>query len=409
MKKRIVLVSSGQPSANPRLVKEAILLSQSGYDVTVIYCPLSPWADDFDTVLMNSYPQIKWIAAGSHSGKNRAGYLYARLRQKWYHTLFKIGFRGAGVAAKSKVLFSQELEKEAASINAHFYIGHNLGSLPAVVKAASVNGGKASFDFEDYHRGESDANELETEKTVNIENRYVPLLSFATAASPLICETYSNLFPAVQFLTINNCFPKGYIENEIQDLHESTLKLFWFSQTVGKNRGLETIIEAMGKVQSPVVFTLLGNCSQEMKIYLLNLAQQSNVTAEQLRFVNPVAEKEIVSIGAMHHIGMASEVPHILNRELCLTNKIFIYLLSGNAIVASSTQAQKKFLNEHEGIGMTYPCNDSDALAAILNHYTSNRELLSNHRSASLRLGMERFNWETEGTYLLQQLEKVIQ
>jgi len=145
-----------------------------------------------------------------------------------------------------------------------------------------------------------------------------------------------------------------------------------------------------------------------MKEYLLSLAQQCNVASEQLLFVNPVAEKEIVSIGAMHHIGMASEVPHILNRELCLTNKIFIYLLSGNAIVASSTKAQERFLNEYPGIGMTYPCNDADALSAILNQYASNRELLFMHRSASSRLALERFNWETEGTYLLQQLEKVI-
>jgi glycosyltransferase involved in cell wall biosynthesis len=36
VKKRIVIITSGQPSANPRVVKEALALDEAGYRLTVL-------------------------------------------------------------------------------------------------------------------------------------------------------------------------------------------------------------------------------------------------------------------------------------------------------------------------------------------------------------------------------------
>lgn len=55
--KKIVLVTSGQPSLNPRLVKEADALVEAGYEVTVIYQYWNEWGTDLDKVLL---PQKKW-------------------------------------------------------------------------------------------------------------------------------------------------------------------------------------------------------------------------------------------------------------------------------------------------------------------------------------------------------------
>lgn len=191
MKKRIVLVSSGQPSANPRLVKEATALNEAGYSTTVIYCPLSPWADESDKRLMKQYPSIEWIAAGVHPNHQPWQYKWVRLRQKIYQYLFRFFPSNVKFAIRSNVLFSQELQRQALSREADLYIGHNIGALSAVTAAARRYQRKASFDFEDYHRGEDKEGSVHWRKIKLIEDYYVPILSAATAASPLIAEAYS--------------------------------------------------------------------------------------------------------------------------------------------------------------------------------------------------------------------------
>lgn len=148
-KKKIVLISSGQPSANPRLVKEALALVRD-YLVTVIYCPLSPWADAYDKKLFQQYPEIEWVRVGYHPIEEKRKYFLVRLRQKIYQKLSSVLPANAIVAIRSMVFYSQELTATAKLFPADVYIGHNLGALPAVITAAKINNAKAAFDFEDY-------------------------------------------------------------------------------------------------------------------------------------------------------------------------------------------------------------------------------------------------------------------
>jgi hypothetical protein len=281
---KIVLVSSGQPSANPRLVKEAVAYAEAGYAVTVMYCPLSPWADMYDKELFKKYPSIKWVCAGYHPAEQKAKYVVARLRQKIYQYLFRAGIRNAFTAVRSMSLFTQELIAAAKRTKADVYAGHNLNALPAVVAAADANSVSAVFDFEDFHRGEDVENSAHWKKVTIVEDQYVNRLRYATTASPLITEVYSKLYPSVTFTTINNCFPLRYLQNERKNNDEGALKLFWFSQFAGKKRGLETVIEAIGYTgNSKISLTLLGNCSEDIQAYFLSFANKIGLLEHQLR------------------------------------------------------------------------------------------------------------------------------
>lgn len=406
---KVALISSGQPTANPRLVKEATSLFESGYDVTVIYCPISPWADAHDLNLFAHYPQIRWIRVGSHPEKNRLGYRLARIRRKFYEYIFKgIGNR-LNVAERALVLYSGELKVAACKLKADMYIGHNLGALPATVNAAQKHVAKAVFDFEDYHRGEHQPGSMQKRMVEAVEDKYVPILCYATAAAPLIAQAYKEHFHDLTIHTINNCFPYHYVSNNLSRLPESPLKLFWFSQYIGINRGLEQVIAAIGKTgKREIHLSLLGNCSNEMNLYLLKEAEKKGLTSKQLDFILPVAEKDIVQIAAQHHVGLAVEIPHNQNRQYCLTNKIFMYLLAGNAIIFSNTKAQEQFFQQYKDIGSIFHNSDIDALAAILLSYFSDQSLLQGQRESSFKLGQE-LSWEQEKNkfiYLVDQFIK---
>ena len=134
--KKVVLISSAQPSANPRLLKEVKTLFYTGYSVSVIWSPLSIWADELDRKLFTDFPEINWVKAGYHPKLQPKAYCYARIRQKIWQLIYRIVGDQFDAAIKSLVLFSQELTSIALDHKADLYIGHNLGSLPATVKSS---------------------------------------------------------------------------------------------------------------------------------------------------------------------------------------------------------------------------------------------------------------------------------
>jgi glycosyltransferase involved in cell wall biosynthesis len=407
--KKVILISSAQPYANPRLIKEAKTLFDTGYSVSVIWCPLSIWADKLDQKLFTDLPGINWVKAGYHTKLQPVGYWYARMRQKVWQLVYKIVGDQFDASIKSLVLFSQELTSIALGHKADLYIGHNLGALPAIVKASKKYNAKSVFDFEDYHRGELEKNALNTSVIIKVENRYMPHVSSMTASSPAISRAYGIAFPYKSITTINNCFPLVYASEQIKAIPKTPLKLFWFSQYVGKQRGLEAIVAVMSLFpKEEITLTLLGSASTNIKQYFNNLMNSYNLKTDQLVFLDSVPEQQIASIASMHHIGLASEFVHNQNRDLCLTNKLFMYLLAGNAIVATDTFAQKSFLTDNPGIGSLYEQENVIDLFRVLKKYNVNPDLLDSHRKNALELGKTKFNWNIEKSKFLKKVETVL-
>lgn len=215
-----------------------------------------------------------------------------------------------------------------------------------------------------------------------------------------------SIYPDLTIVCVNNCFPLRY-QQPLRTLPSAPLKLFWFSQYIRPERGLETIIEAIGLTgTNDIEFTLLGNVSQEHRDYFSQLAAGAGLEDSQLIFHPPIAEESLVSIAADHHIGVAAEVSLLRNRDLCLTNKIFTYLLAGNAIVFSETQAQVTFRAAAPQVGMLY--HGASALSKILLEYLSDPQLLHAHRQASHSLGRSELNWDQEQKKFLVLIKQIL-
>ena len=394
--KKVLIVTSAQPSANPRMIKEAISLNECGYEVTVLYTPISPWADSFDDNLFLIQNNIFWIQVGFHAIKQPILYKLALFRQRVYKILFYLGGDINGAALKSMVLFSQELKRKAKGIKADIYIGHNLGSFPAIISASKKYKSPCIYDFEDFHRGEGKEDQLHFSKVFSIENSYVKYLSGAISSSPLIEKEYISLFPSLPFQTILNCFSQDLNNYKNIVKPKLPLKLFWFSQTIGKNRGIEDIIIAMGRLKNyKIQLTLLGNITNFQKNEFIKIALQNNINSNCLKFLQTVSEKELVYISSSHHIGLATEVSNIHNRDICLTNKLFIYLLAGNAIIYSNTKAQSAFMTDLE-VGLLYNNGNVESIVNCLETYYLNPDILSLHSNNATKISKFKYNWKNE-------------
>lgn len=406
-KTKIIIVTSGQPCGNPRMVKEAQCLSKEKMDVTVVYCPLSPWGDEFDNIIKKANPQIKWLRVGAHPSENPFKYILVRIRKKIWGIIYRFFGNHFHAALKSSALYSQELKKEAHKYKSDLFIGHNLGAIHAITHSAQKHNAKAYFDFEDFHRGEDLETSLHWKRSAEIENEFVHRLNGATAASDLITAYYKNIFPTLELKTILNVFPKKELNNFIESESE-LLKLFWFSQTIGFGRGLEYVLRACAKVIPQPRITLLGNCSAEVKDKMLKLVKEVGLAKNNLIFQSAVHEAQIPIIASSHHIGLCTEDPMTLNRQICLTNKIFTYMQGKNALLLSNTKAQRRFLEKHIGLGKLIDLYNIDEIVESLQYYQDNRKVLDEHRIESLRLANERYNWEKESEKLLKHYKESV-
>ncbi len=397
---KVVIITHGQICAQPRTVKQAISLSRE-YEVTVIYCPMSPWGDEFDNIIISENPQIRWVRVGAHPTENPLKFNLVRLRRKLWEIFYLLFGNKFHAALKSNVNYSQDLNIEAQKYKADLFIGHNLGSISAITNAAKNYNSKAYFDFEDFHRGEDLENSLHWKRTTEIENEFAIQLNGATAASELITEYYKNEFPSLQIETILNVFPKNnqikFVDSEIDEL-----KLFWFSQTIGLGRGLEFILQACAKVLPQPKITLLGNCSDEVKEKIIKLIEEVGLDKMNITFKVVVPESEIPIIASQHHIGLCTEDTMTLNRRICLTNKIFTYMLGKNALLMSNTPAQSIFFAKQLGVGQLVNLYNISEITECIQNYQDDRLLLENHRNESLRLAKETYNWEMESEKLLK-------
>ena len=404
--KKVVLITSGQPSLNPRLVKEADALTGVGIDVTVIYQYWNDWGTELDKSLL---PSKRWrtVRVGGNGKKGGGIYFLTRVIHKAGQKLQKLIGPRNGVAelAVSRTTFL--LFWEARKHVADFYIGHNIGALPATVWAGQYHKKPFGFDAEDFHRHEvsDDPEHSDVVLKKYLENKYFPLLNYLSAASPLISENYKRLFPEKKVVSILNVFPLQTIPVPGLASEEAPLRMFWFSQTIGPNRGLEEIINSVGRVNSSnIELHLLGDLKNEDRIYFKKIIATNNLD-KQVFFYEPISSDAIISFASNFDIGIAAETGVPLNRDICLTNKIFTYIQAGLALIASDTTSQKHFFKQYPNLGFIYKKGQHDCLQKIITNYNTNRELLFRHRSNSYQYGQSTLNWQIESKHFLELLK----
>jgi glycosyltransferase involved in cell wall biosynthesis len=403
---KIVFISSGQPSLNPRLVKEADVLADAGYDVTVLYAHWNDWGAALDKSLLAA-KKWKAICIGGDPHQKSGIYFLSRL----IHKFAKIVNKKSGGKSLAELAIARSgyfLIQEAKKHPADLYIGHNLGALAATVKVAKSNKKPCGFDAEDFHRNEvsDDPNDPDVILKTCLEDRYIPQVDYLSASSPSISAAYQQLFPDKNPVTLLNVFPSnpGIKQPEIN--YTNPVKLFWFSQNIGIKRGLENVIKALQLLKNyPFELHLLGYLSEETKDIFKELMDDQPI---HIHYHEPIPADQLTAFSAQFEIGLALEPGFSRNNDWALSNKIFTYLQAGLAIVASDTTAQDELLNQFPTIGKCYQKGNPQSLADVLLYYHQHRDELLETRKAALITAREKLNWENESQKFLNQVKQTL-
>ena len=404
--RHICLVTPGHLSTNPRLVKEADALAAAGYRVSVVAARFIPWADEADREFADRPWSVRKVAFGPLAGRPRrlaqglrrraclrAHRLFGRCAESAFHPVFPALARAAG------------------AIRADLYIAHNLAALPAAAKAASLHGAKLGFDAEDFHSGEMNdtpENALRLRLTREIERRYLPLCHHLTAASPGIGRAYAEAYGLEPPLVVLNVFPKSDAPAGVSEKGGAapSPSLYWFSQTIGPDRGLETAIEAIALSRSKPTLFLRGNPSRGYSDILNALIAQSGI-GDRVRFLPPHAPNEMVRLASDYDVGLASEPGHTENNRLALSNKLFTFLLAGTPALVSDTPAQAEIAECLGDAVSVYQRGNARSLAAKMDDLLLSPPSLSAARQAAWEFGQQRFNWDIEQQALVRAVDSV--
>ena len=408
-RKRICIVGLGSISNNPRVVKEADALAAAGYDVVVLFLQHFEWARPMDRQILD---RAKWRADIVEVFPSIGG----RIR-RWASALQLLLFRRLcrwtlrfPVAELGYSRYFSALFRRAMRHRSDLYIGHHTGSLPVVASVARWTGAKFGCDFEDFHRGEvypEQGESLRSRLTATLEDRYLPGASLITAASWGIADEVARTTGLPVPTTVLNVFPwsdRARLPAPNPRPPNANLSLYWFSQIVSLDRGLQDVIGAMALMRERAEFHIRGDRLGNSIEDLLSLAKEHGIS-EHIHFHSVVASEELLARAADHDVGLCLEVPATLNRDVCITNKIFVYMLAGLAIVASRTRGQMEVLNAAPEIGFLYDSGDIHALAAILDRYAADRTLLVRSKAAALAAARDRWNWEQESKKLVDAVD----
>ena len=408
---RVCLVTTGHPSTNPRLVKEADALIDAGYAVHGVACKFAGWANCADRRFEARPWTMDWVRFGPMAERWRD--IALRLRRRVCREVVQLVGPRSGLAERAAHYVVPELIRAARQRPADLYIAHNLAALPAAARAAEQHDARLGFDAEDFHRGELEEtpeNEATLRLTRYLEDTYMPHCDYLTAASDGIAEAYADVLDVPRPTTILNVFPRserddGSISDEAlrREKKAGTRSLYWFSQTIGPDRGLEDARDALPFLPDDVHLYLRGEWSDGYQKAFMQRAAELCV-ADRIHHLPLVPPDELIPRTARHDVGLALEQGHTRNRNICATNKLFTYLLAGVPFVATDTDGQRRVCEGLPEATRQCAIGEPEDLAEAVQSLLGDEERHRMARQAAWQAGEERYNWDVEKQNLLSLL-----
>jgi glycosyltransferase involved in cell wall biosynthesis len=411
MRRSVCIVSPGHVASNPRVVKEADALHGAGYCVTVIAGNETAFVRPFDEEIIARAPWTV-VRAGPAS-------LRARVASRAAKAITRAGGQQASgihpwLAATAYNAQTSGLTTAACAVPAELYIAHYVAALPAAAAAAQLHGAALGYDAEDFHAGER-ANDVGASREITlvrtIEGRFLPRCLHRTAASPMIAEAYAELY-GVELVPVLNVFPL----TEAGDGPEPPrnvdprrgLCAYWFSQTIGPDRGLQAFIQAMARTRARVTLHVRGSDHWGHGKNLVALAQSLEI-GDRVELLPMESPFRMVEFAGQYDVGLSLEADVSESRRRCLTNKIFTYLLAGRPVLLSDTPAQAALAGDLGQAAALVSLSDPATIADQLDRWALAPEALQAAREAAWQLARTRYNWQVEQRAFLASVTRALE
>jgi glycosyltransferase involved in cell wall biosynthesis len=406
MDANIVILTGNHLCNNPRVIKEATTLANAGYSVTVH----GGWFDEGlkarDLELRRSLPfEFRPVIDGTQN-------TFRRFRLRASMKVGTVAHRLARFESRSQLGYTYTGLSTASRGAADLYIAHSEGAM-AVAEDRLNDGSLVGIDLEDWFSEDlpRDARKNRPVRLLRkLERKLLTSAVHSACPSRAMSEALAREFGCRRPTVVYNAFlwsDRKCMDGALKDRRDLTLpSIHWFSQTLGRDRGLEDLIAALPLLKHGAEVHLRGKPVTGFDAWLakcLPEAWRPRIVVHPL-----VSNMELLSRIAEHDIGFAGETPSIRSRDLTVTNKILYYLLAGLAVVASETAGQREVAEQASGSVFLYPSGDASALAAVIDEVLGSSDVLRQAKNAALASAERTFCWERQEKALLDSVHRAL-
>jgi glycosyltransferase involved in cell wall biosynthesis len=399
----ICILSHLHISTNPRVWKEANAFAKKGYTVTVITNFTSAEKLEYDQQFIQ-HPNIQYKAVLNLIPNGRKNFIprnWNRLKRKSLELMKQMfGWEHPDSITFSTKKFLQSALKE----NAKLYIGHLEGGLIAGVELLKYQK-QVAFDMEDWYSQDF----ISATRPVKMLEKYEKValtkgvyISCPSASMAKEINSYYNI--SLPIHVIYNGFSVSE-NNCLKPKEKYALpRLVWFSQTVGSGRGLETLMQSLQMVNTPLHLNLIGNCAAGYKKLITNMFpfQKGHV----LQFQPLVKHTDLLGVIANNEIGLAIENSWPQSRNTTITNKILQYMQAGLRVLATDTMGQVEVAEKADHQVQIVTGNDPLEWAEKIEQMIMDTP--PETKNKSYQLFINHYCWELQEQKLVSVIEKII-
>ena len=294
----------------------------------------------------------------------------------------------------------EKLYRLALKEKADLYVSHLETGLLVGCKLIR-SGKKVSFDFEDWYSKDYISAERPISKLAKLEEFALKNGTFCTAASNAmgnaLINTYSN---SKEITTIYNSFPE-LSDLKKNEIGSSSVKILWTSRTVGPDRGLETLMEALILLENQIELHIIGDCVAGYEDFILNSLRHTN---HLLFFHGFLKHSELIKKIQDFNIGLAIEQYTPDSRNKTITNKILQYIQAGLMVLATDTDGQSEIAHYFPNSVFLVSSGNPESWKTTLQGMIIS--LNKHDRNMQKSLFRETFSWESQKKKLEQLIKQ---
>jgi glycosyltransferase involved in cell wall biosynthesis len=408
---RICSITPHQLLNNPRIVREADALAAAGHDVRVVAVQLRPEQSALDSELTCGRRWRLQTVNIERTPEGRAAWLRSGARQKIATRLWRLLPSSAHLAGLAYARTFSETIGLATAEPVDLIIAHTQPMLAAAWYAARAAGCRWGFDCEDIlseEFGEGIADPRHQALVRFVERTFIPRADYVTVASAEFARWLAERYGVRDATLISNVPSVADAPEALQPGFpeaRSHLALYWFSISIGPQRGIEDAIRALPLIDVPVELHLRGRILPGYERELRQLI--ASVGAKDRVHLHPLAPPtEVLRVAAGYDVGLVLTQPCCENHELAVPNKIYAYMLSGLAVGATVTRGHRSVLDGLD-FGFEYEPGNAAGFASGVNALVRDPARLRKCRTEAFRLARTQFNWETEQGRLVEVIARL--
>lgn len=386
----VLIVIVGHFASAPRAQKEAAALRAAGARVFVRGNWFDPALVAEDLAIAR---ELDVDFAPASDLRREGGHLGDRLRHRFSKQLYRWTGR---VTPRTLGPGAPELLRAARRIRADLTVVHSEPGL-WVARHLLAEGMRVGVDFEDWFshdqlpadRGPRVREVLRALERFHLQHAHCCLATTRVMAAAMAGDAATTRVP----VAIPNSFPAddGQLIPDRADADGATaVSFYWFSQTIGPARGLETLAAALPLLRGDWALHLRGAVGPRRDwieaLFPATLRSRIHVLA-------PVSNAELPGRSRAHDVGLALEVPYCMNKQLTASNKIHEYLRVGLAVIATATQGQAEVMQASPGAGVLVDAGDAPGLAAAMQRMIDAPAALREFKRRSADAGAQVWDW----------------